>query len=441
MKRQLLFLPLFLMSMAVMSQSNSIIVRDYRIHVCLSAGEIILPVALTNDGTNEVGEINYKVVTDQGESKEFHLRFDEPMPVGDEVRVVDFPVRIPVDGFMPSCNLVVTKVNGKPNEASNEQTASHGNLLYVEKASPRKVLFEEFTATWCVNCPRGIVAIEKLQRLFEGSIIPVAIHCDDVMSGQGFTNLLQKVTGIPYAMVDRMEDGDPYRGYQHRGFGMENIVVRNLARMSEASVELKSASWNEAENAITLETDVVFQYNRDDAPYALGYVLVEDGLHGTGNKWAQRNNLMDNEEFAGDDDFEKFYKGSSSVKDMVYNHVAMGGWKTWLGYDGSINAPLVAGEKQTHRMVMDISKITQVQNKQALKVVALLIDRTYNRIVNADEIAVGKLLPAGMELTQSPQDNRRVIAVYSIDGRRKASMTKGLNVVKYADGRIVLVNQ
>lgn len=441
MKRQLLFLPLFLMSVAVMSQSNSIIVRDYRIHVCLSAGEIILPVALTNDGTNEVGEINYKLVTDQGESKEFHIRFDKAMPVSNEVRVVDFPVRISIDGFMPSCNLIVTKVNGKPNEASNDQTISHGNLLYIEKASPRKVLFEEFTATWCVNCPRGIVAIEKLERLFEGSIIPIAIHCDDVMSAQGFTYLLQKVPGLPYAMVDRMEDGDPYRGGQHRGFGMEDIVVRNLARMSEASVNLKSASWNEAENAITLETDVVFQYNRDDAPYALGYVLVEDGLHGTGNKWAQGNNLMENEEFAGDDDFEKFYRGGSTVKNMVYNHVAMGGWKTWLGYDGSINAPLVAGEIQTHRMVMDISKITQVQNKQALKVVALLIDRTYNRIVNADEIAVGKLLPAGMELTQPAQDNRRIVAVYSIDGHRKPSLTKGLNVVRYADRKIVLVNQ
>lgn len=441
MKRKLLILPLFLMSMAVMSQSNSIIVRDYRIHVCLSNGEIILPVALANDGTNEVGEINYKLVTDQGESKEFHIRFDKAMPVSNEVRVVDFPVRISIDGFMPSCNLIVTKVNGKPNEASNDQTISHGNLLYIEKASPRKVLFEEFTATWCVNCPRGIVAIEKLERLFEGSIIPIAIHCDDVMSAQGFTYLLQKVPGLPYAMVDRMEDGDPYRGYQHRGFGMEDIVVRNLARMSEASVNLKSASWNEAENAITLETDVVFQYNRDDAPYALGYVLVEDGLHGTGNKWAQGNNLMENEEFAGDDDFEKFYRGGSTVKNMVYNHVAMGGWKTWLGYDGSINAPLVAGETQTHRMVMDISKITQVQNKQALKVVALLIDRTYNRIVNADEIAVGKLLPAGMELTQPAQDNRRIVAVYSIDGHRKPSLTKGLNVVRYADGKIVLVNQ
>ena len=50
----------------------------------------------------------------------------------------------------------------------------------TEEGAPSLLL--DFTATWCVNCPRMASAVEEAARLRPGSVFPVSIHFRDDMS-------------------------------------------------------------------------------------------------------------------------------------------------------------------------------------------------------------------------------------------------------------------
>ncbi len=441
MKRYFCLVALSVLSMAAFAQTHAVSVGNYKIYVSLLGEAVEIPVDVTNEGTADVESIGYTVTSANGEKKEYRYALPEKLSGKKASVTLRLPVEITEKEEFVAKEIAVTQVNGHDNEAESGQMTSQGHVILVRQASPRKVVMEEFTATWCVNCPRGIVAMEKLQRLFSEQFIGIAVHCDDIMACKGYSSLMQEVAGIPYAFVNRWKEGDPYWGYEKGRFGMKEIVERCLSEQTEASVDVRTAVWSDDEKKIKLLTDVVFQYNRESSPYALGYVLVEDGLSGTTNHWNQRNNLMDFPEFAGDEDFKRFYEGKSIITNMVYNHVAMGGWKPAKGYDGSIVAPIVAGQTQTHEMTLDISGISGIQDKKRLKAVALLIDRDSKRIVNADELELGKFLPTDISETKADTKNKEIAYIYSLDGVRRQTLSKGFNIVRYADGTTKVVNQ
>lgn len=47
--------------------------------------------------------------------------------------------------------------------------------------------------------------------------------------------------------------------------------------------------WNESQTEINVITDVQFFYSSNNAPYALAYVLLADGLQGSESNWWQTN--------------------------------------------------------------------------------------------------------------------------------------------------------
>ena len=71
----------------------------------------------------------------------------------------------------------------------------------------------------------------------------------------------------------------------------------------EAAVEL-APEWTDAsESQIRPNAKVTFRLNSSKARYAMGYVLIEDSMSGTGKNWAQADY------YYLDDDYAKRFQG------------------------------------------------------------------------------------------------------------------------------------
>ena len=74
-------------------------------------------------------------------------------------------------------------------------TALIANVSNVE-AAPRKVVAENFTATWCTYCPDVANGLIMLQDEFPDTFFPMQIHCSDDYS-TSWGNIRQTFYGVP----------------------------------------------------------------------------------------------------------------------------------------------------------------------------------------------------------------------------------------------------
>lgn len=385
-----------------------------------------------NAGDNPITRIDYWIECD-GDTTRGNLLLEKAIERG-----MATAVNIPLPPFnsLPRFQLSVgiDSVNGLPNGA--ETKVGGGWVLPVTQKARHRVFIEEFTGTWCPNCPRGIVALEKLERLYGDSVVMAAIHNDDVMACKGYGSVTQNVEGLPYAFVDRWIGGDPYWGTGYAGFGMRDIVDRCLGMGAEATLDITKALWNEDSTAISLTTTSTFFCQAAAADYALGYVVTEDAMRGEGNEWYQANNLMNDLEFAFDDDFKRFYEGGKQIKNMTYNHVAVGGWKPGGGYDNCFGGSIEEGYEMTADKTLDISAINMIQDKSKIKVIALLIDRKLGRIANVAESSVSDSTSDALPRISLTWGQRRMAKAYQADGRLTTRTSGGLIIEQQEDGTV-----
>lgn len=69
-----------------------------------------------------------------------------------------------------------------------------------------RVLVEDYTGTWCPNCPRVFVTIEEALAK-SSQVIPIAIHYNDIMMNESDVVSLCKtfnVEGFPHVVIDRI---------------------------------------------------------------------------------------------------------------------------------------------------------------------------------------------------------------------------------------------
>jgi len=298
----------------------------------------------------------------------------------------------------------------------------------------RRSVVEEFTGTWCGNCPRGMVGMERLSEDFGDRFIGIAVH-----TGIGEPMLIPAYpdvqtdripgSGAPSCIIDRVEfKYDPYSGSGQRGafhYGIDLDFEAALSMPTEAKVEL-AAEWND-ENQWDVRYIVNTTFNIDSptAPYRLMLVLTEDGLTGTADSWRQTNYFSDDySDSAGkkyqDDDMKTWREAPYYAPGIVYNHVAVNSNGIRTGIAGSITAPIIAWQPQTY--VGTVTTLAShalriIQDKERLHAVAILINTETGNVVNAAQSAV---LPYGADgirsfnsVGASPSD-----ACYDLQGRR-----------------------
>ncbi len=348
----------------------------------LAGGTAEAAITLTNQGLGEVKSIDYIVGDANADGDEQHLDV-EPfagMNAQREVRIAmkadDTPGRTPR-------YVTITKVNGVDNTIEN--ATSDGYMVTLAEAVARRTVVEEFTGTWCGWCPRGIVGMQKVNEQFPDKAITLVIHGDDPMAVSDYGT---SAGSYPMAYVDRAISADPYYGISgDKPAGICDLVGERNAILAEASVKLQQPTLAKS-GSISFKADVTFYYDNPKAPYAMGYVLVADGLTGTGRDWAQSNNYSGATEDYGDDALLKSWvEGASYVPGLTYDHVVVAA-KGMDAAGGGISAPIKNGVKRTVNGSLGISENAIIQRFQNLKVVAVLFNTETGFIVNADIMPV-----------------------------------------------------
>jgi thiol-disulfide isomerase/thioredoxin len=70
---------------------------------------------------------------------------------------------------------------------------------------PRKVIVEDFTGTWCGDCPKGLSATEHLEEKFGSSVICIGMHSGDALTNAYSDSVVDQcnVTEFPLGFIDR----------------------------------------------------------------------------------------------------------------------------------------------------------------------------------------------------------------------------------------------
>ena len=386
-----------------------------------------------------------------------------------ETGSVVFEIPVGSEYSLSDKEITITKVNGEAN-AATDNVSMTGPVLVVTREVPRNIVEEEFTATGCPYCTRGYAGMDALHDKYPDRFIGIAVHGDvnysDPMRITDYNTVMSGIGGFPTALLNRINEVDPYFGSSSGTLlGIVNDVESYMGP-AEAEVVV-SPVWNEDQTVIEVNTNVTFLYNSDTAPYALGYVLLADGLTGTSYNWWQYNGYYGTTGLATEPYlnawttrgtivegmFQDYYGNSVDacmVQDMVYDHIAIKATSVSKGVSGSIKAPIVADQAQTHTTTFNLSNGVKsktgdnlLQDKSKLKVVALLFNTKTGEIVNAAQSEIAPYGSTGIENVSNSADNVKEVARYSIDGTQLNAPAKGINIVKMSDGttRKVLVNE
>lgn len=351
----------------------------------------------------------------------------------------------------------ITRVNGHDN-AYPAQGKGTGEIIGIDRATHRRTLMEAFTNC---GCPFEVTAMAGTAML-KDSLGSDFIAINNHRTVDDYYDLLQcadynepaaaLATGkLPVYWLDRHETFDPYLGHDgadstgHFHFGAAKVVRKALDRPAEADVKLVAAWADASQSAINATVTTNFAYNRDDAPYAIAFVLTEDSV--SYKKGYQVNALdswyydekghipMWGDKYA-DDDLKQYRTQRKDYIDGVVNYnVTRGAWSPLAGIDASVKAPIKSGEPQTFTKTISLDG-KEILSKDKLKLVAVLINRKDSSIVNADEVAMA--VPTAISNSVSASTDRTV-SWYGLDGRRMAAPGRGVSIMRTASGKTVKV--
>lgn len=378
-------------------------------------------ISVTSFGRDIVNSFEYTITSDKGTVVEGTYTFKEAFRKYDTSTCeIEFPVNKTTD--ITSLTFNINKVNNERNGA----TLGSCNIpfTFISKFATRKVVVEDFTGMWCGWCPRGIAAMEYMQKHYPESFIGIAAHDGDALSTPDYAYVLAKYRGRPYVLMNRTT--------RVNSFVPKNELERERDAGADMDVDI-SAVWDEGKKKISITSTTTFRLDASEGSYALAYVLTEDGIKTTR---AQNNN------FAGDmtlkgvsEEAEFFMNSGQAIYDMTNNHVAIAAKNITNGLEGIVKAPFVADKPIVHETSFDnIAQYRKIQNKDNLSVCVLLIDTSNGRIMNANKCKIQTANATGIESTTIDNKEKHVVARYTINGEFISVPVKGINIVKYSDG-------
>ena len=396
--------------------SNCVTAQDFGQPMVLQGEDASVPVTFTNLGKDPIETISYTISTEGGsttDEKELSLN---SLPLnGQKTVAIPFASEQETRKFQKT--LTITQVNGKPNTAS-KNTAT-GFLITLKDKKPVTPVIEEFTGTWCGWCPRGMVGMEKVHEQYGDQVVQIAAHSGDVMAISDYQSVISTFTeGYPNSITDRRYMADPSFS------SLQEVLKMSFARLTQASIAL-SAEWDsEEQKGVVFNTTTRFAYSEEGGKYGIAYVLVEDGLKGTGSNWAQANYYSGN----GTGDMAWWGKQGSSVSGVEYNHVVVAAWSALNGVDGSVDPVIDADTPQEYSYTASIESKSLIQDKTKLKAIVLLIDRVSGQIVNAAQSPISDY-GTGIETVRDAQRAANS-EIYDLSGRQITNhrLTKGLYI-------------
>ncbi len=350
------------------------------------------------------------------------------------------------DGEYP-VTVSVTKVNGADNSYS---LSSDSTSLDVRAFIPHhNVVLEEFTGAWCGNCPRGNASIKILKRVHPDNFIALAYHNKDGMEVMSAKQFPSSVSQFPSCTLDRGDLIDPYFGSSNPSpgyvipFAINKDVIATEKVYAQANMEA-TATLSEDGSEVDVSASATFPRAIGHAGYRVEYVLLANGLQGTGSMWDQVNYLSGADvPYFPQPEFEPFIKGAETLTGFVYDDVVIATTRL-SGNDVSLPSVLEAYTPyptSAHFSLIDLieaDKADVIQDLTKLDVVALLIDVYTERVVNAAQAKVDASAYVAASVGSVKADSNNVVRVSYTDlsGRSVSKPAHGVFVetTHYADG-------
>ena len=395
-----------------------------KVYVPITATSVKAKLLVSNYGRNAIHDFDYTLSFNENILDSKHYTLPEDLNHSDGATI---EIDVPPHTELSETNLIftITKVNGDRNNA----TFNYATLprVTVNKVPKRRVVVEDYTAMWCGYCPRGIALVENLANTYADDFIGIVIHSSDPLRCQDYD-------------AKAYEDRNRPSLWMNRNRKLAYYIAREefeSERSAGADMDVDvTAVWDEQKNNITVTPSVTFCVNKEEAPYGFTYVLTEDGM--SDPSWVQSNNFsQDTTEHGISKELDEFIKAPFNVRNLVNNFVAIaaeGVGKPLMGY---IKAPIKADQTQSHSYVFkNVSSKPIIRNKAKLKVCVLLINTQTGRIENAAKCSITDAQTTSISSVSDRKETAVETARYTLDGRRITAPQKGINIVKYSDGRV-----
>lgn len=342
-----------------------------------------------------------------------------------------------------SYTMRLVSVNGKADAFAGNNSQS-AYVLFPNTEAVKRVVMEEFTGIKCGFCPRGIVGIRTCHERFGDKFIAIAKHCYS-----GTPTELQSPTynyvisgGFPKCIIDRRYQCDP------GPTKAPPYVSAQLSAGCSAGVDLEAVFPEDGDGSqIDVRATAQFLSSYSNSQFRFAFAILEDSVKG----YTQANNFYGSSTQMGG--FEKLPSHAA----INLDHVARAGFGVLNGIENSIPANVDEFHTVTYATKLDVP--ANVQSKDYLRVVVLLLDTSTGRIDNAAEVAYVKTgsLSAIRDLkADSPSPdveirNGKVVAdgfagnvqVYSVNGMRLAneSLAHGIYIVRLTNGKQAFVKR
>lgn len=348
-----------------------------------------------------------------------------------------FPQELPLKADVSNRFIINVKINGT--ETSSAASAIK-NLAFEPV---QRIVIEEYSGRECSNCPQGFAAMDNLERLFPGQIIPIILRTyENDPLGQGMHDYTEFLginnMGAPSAVINRTISCYPMvtvgMDYRFSGEGVSldgenesvcwlDAVNTEMQTMAEADLDF-SAVYDG--NKITIEGAARWAINTDVCNANVLAVITEDELSSIQMNGMYTFNDPDLGEWVGSGKYATRYPTVNI--DGVGRGVA---GSTYNGTPGIIPSKLRAGVEYPLNLAVDMPET--VAMPQNTNVVLMLIDGDNDRVINANVAKVKVETP----IEEIVDDDANCEPEYfDIQGRRVAVPSKGKLLIKKQGNKV-----
>lgn len=281
----------------------------------------------------------------------------------------------------------------------------------------RKVVVEKGTATWCQWCPRSIVGFRTMYEKYPDNFIGIALHDDDMYSPSYIYMLWRIDGGLPKATMNRKHEIDPNEGALENYYQFE--IDKARARI------LMAATWeDESQTKAVIHTTTRFAQDME-GEFRIAYAVTENGV----GPYMQKN------AYAGDVVMGGFENLPSNVY-MLHDHVG----RSISNVDGEPGSvPVNPLGKTDYDYTYTLSLPDNIQNKENIEIIVLLINQTTGEIENADVKKYNEIYLEGTTaITNASINSPHANAYYDLQGKRYNIPPKNKGIYIYQGRKVVV---
>lgn len=340
---------------------------DYVNHTYVRPGEKI-PVVFNigNPGYNDINSLKGEVsIAGTDQSIPIDLKDISIPSKGTIQHQVEFDA---LDAGVYSLNFNMKQANGKD---LGSCVIEYGQRIYVLSESMHKrPVCEKATGTTCGNCPRAIVAFEKMFDKYP-EFIGISVDCFSDMDElfiRDYSSLMTLVGGgAPAFIIDREKISKDYETLE-----ADYLNYRESLTWAELEVYADAESYRNSNLEVTVNTR--FNIDQDETHYRIILVAIEDNVHA----W-QYNSYSGGGygEMGG-------WENLPNLVDTVLNEVA----RRIIDYNGienSIPQKVSKGETYEFKYVMDLPWLDDINETE---IIAMLLNTENGKIVNSAKVDV-----------------------------------------------------